>query len=114
MGEPNEGYNGWTNRKTWCVSLWLDNDEWTYSAVRELAERVIEETTEPASEFWTLAESRLYGLEEQLRSYVEELAEMTCPGVIEGASFVADLFQAALGEVNWREVAGNYLQEVCP
>lgn len=30
------GYNGWTNRATWCAALWLDNDEDT----RKAAERV--------------------------------------------------------------------------
>ena len=23
---PDTSYNGWKNRATWCVSLWLDND----------------------------------------------------------------------------------------
>jgi hypothetical protein len=28
-------YNGWHNRATWCVHLWLTNDEWTYDTLRE-------------------------------------------------------------------------------
>ena len=28
-------YNGWANYPTWCVALWLDNDEGTYNAVRD-------------------------------------------------------------------------------
>ena len=30
-------YNGWTNRDTWLVSLWLNNQEYTYKALRNAA-----------------------------------------------------------------------------
>lgn len=34
MNQP--GYNGWTNRDTWVINLWLNNDEYLYEAVLEL------------------------------------------------------------------------------
>lgn len=40
-----EKYNGWTNWETWNVSLWLDNDESLYNAVRGLTTEALEETT---------------------------------------------------------------------
>jgi hypothetical protein len=102
-------YNGWTNHETWCVSLWLDNDEGTYYAVRELTEEVCAEDS--TSEYWTVAESHRFNLADRLKDFVEELAEMTCPGCIEGASFVSDLLGSALGSVNWEEIAGNKVEE---
>lgn len=92
------GYNGWTNRETWCVSLWLDNEQGTYFAVRERAVDHMEDENP-----WQLAET--------IRSYVEDLAEMTCPGCTEGASFVTDLFGSALAHVNYIEIAENLLTD---
>lgn len=28
----NKTYNGWKNRATWNVALWIDNEEWIYRA----------------------------------------------------------------------------------
>lgn len=30
------GYNGWTNRETWLVNLWLTNDECYYEELQAI------------------------------------------------------------------------------
>jgi hypothetical protein len=34
----NEKYNGWLNYETWLIKLWLDNEQWSYQWIREMAE----------------------------------------------------------------------------
>jgi len=38
MHSTDETYNGWTNRDTWLVPLWIDNDYSTYQAKLHLLE----------------------------------------------------------------------------
>ena len=37
--EKTEGYNGWKNRQTWNVYLWIENDEPLYRAAVEFLQR---------------------------------------------------------------------------
>ena len=93
-------YNGWTNYETWLVALWIDNDPGTYERRREMATEAYE-----ANECDRDAASR--DLAEELKVWVEEeLAPTPEPGLL------SDLVGAALGEVNWDEIASNYIEEV--
>ena len=79
-----DAYNGWSNRETWTVNLWLtSNDEATYSAARDLVAGGTE---------WEAAD--------RLEAFVDEWIEQI--GTAQG--IVADLLNAALGRCNWREV----------
>lgn len=80
-------YAGWENYPTLIVNLWLSNDEYLYDQTRELIAQGGE----------------TYDLADNLKAYVEELAEQVAPQVFE-ASFVSDLFGYALGQVHWWEI----------
>jgi len=94
MGD--QTYNGWANYPTWCVNLWLGNDEGLY---REASER--------ASEWRRTTAAPRLPLADDLKSWVrDELA----PDL--GASFAADLLGYALDQVDWLEIADAWLEAV--
>ena len=79
-------YQGWTNYETWCVALWLDNEQGSYDYCVELAKDLDGDT---------------YALSERLKEMHEEAAP-------EVTGVFADLQNAALAAVNWRELAEHY------
>jgi hypothetical protein len=90
------GYNGWKNYETWCVNLWLSNDEGLDEMTRELVASFDEETL-------------VDEIADALKDFVEDLPE--CAEVREKASFVSDLLGAALSEVNWYEIATAWIED---
>lgn len=99
------GYNGWRNYETWAVALWIDNEQGSYSYSREMVSDAVEShaldpNTEPGE---TVSVS---DIADRLKDWIEESApEME-------ASLYSDLLNAALSEVDWYEIAENYLEEV--
>ena len=80
-------YNGWTNRETWLVSLWLNNDPVSYSMFSEALEL---DTSDFKKAEW---------LETQIKDEMYDLP-------LE-ASLWCDLLGTALARVDWREVIEN-------
>lgn len=60
------GYNGWPNRATWNVSLWLSNEEGLYNDVNVLERRYVRDP-EPDEE------SDVEDFAKALKAYCEEL-----------------------------------------
>lgn len=75
-------YNGWTNKETWLVNLWLGDllADWeskglpvTFDAVRDLVEEITSE--------------------------------------VKAEGFVSDLLKSSLGEINYHEIANHYKED---
>ena len=78
-------HNGYSNYVTWCVSLWICNDEGNYR-------------------YW-LTRAAQENLAEELESWAyEALPELT--------GFYADLMDYALGTVFWNEVADGLAEMI--
>jgi hypothetical protein len=104
-------YNGWTNYETWAVALWIDNERGSYEYWREEAKRHRKEAPvcrQVAEEIWTAEQAARFNLADQIKEEMEDGSP------IKEASVYADLLGAALGDVDWQEIAANILEELEP
>ena len=105
-------YNGWTNYETWSVNLWMSNDAGSDSYFNEIAQEIYNESEEELrsddSVLFTRDEVATRVLSDRLKDHFEEQqSELT--GV---TGVFADLLSAALGEVDWYEIAEHYIADV--
>ena len=77
-------YNGWCNRETWVVNLWLTNDECYYEELQAIIKNF--DSDEQA---------------EELEQYVHWIIDT------DDSSMTSDLLSTSLGRVNWHEIAEN-------
>ena len=94
----NQKYNGWNNYQTWVTALWIDNDYGSYQYRCELVEQVKEEHEDEEEQENCLASS--------LKNWIEEQNPLA-----DDASVFADLLNSALSEIDWQEIAENFLAE---
>jgi len=85
--KTNTTYNGWSNRETWVVNLWLSSEPYAYDMLRHIV-KAFETISEQAEE-----------LENCVRNDDNSLTGE--------ASMWGDLLNASLDRVNWYEIAEN-------
>ena len=99
-----ENYSGWTNRETWALALWLDNDEGFQERTAELTRDIFER----------------HGTVDAVRDALEEFAEelFTVDGYqnSHGVDIPLDLSRisediGSLYRVNYYEIAERYVSD---
>ncbi len=98
-----EKYNGWSNYMTWCVKLWIDNDETLSRRIDRIAKKCYKNAK--ASLHLSRKECAIFDFETILKHYIERLNPLY------NASMFADLLQWALDEVNWYEISEFIITE---
>jgi|SRR6185295_2367226 len=92
-------HNGYTNYETWLVSTWFQNEEGTMWYWEE-----------QAAEAFRRCRTDKDTAASELANLMKEETEEASP--CKDASFFTDLMNAALSEVNWYEIAQNYIESV--
>ena len=103
-----EKYNGWTNRETWAVALWLGNDREVKEAAVWHVEFGLKELDYLRGGFGQRSlESDLVVGGDALNDYYNHL--------VEEPEFDSTLMERDVGSywrVNWAEVADEYVTEI--
>ena len=104
MQTQDKTFNGWTNYETWNCALWIDNDQGEQEYWRERAR-----TVEPIqNEFMAEDRRKVAALAVDLQGTFENQAAEWMGSQV---GFFTDIFNAALREVNWTEIAEHLIDD---
>lgn len=95
-----DGYNGWANRETWLVPLWINNEQGSQEAVHELLRSTMRQHAQHTMD------------RHEAGVIIREWTEQEIWGDEAPASLATDLLGGALARVDWDEVGESFLTDV--
>ena len=101
-------YNGWSNYETWNWKLWLDNDQGAYEYWANRVQELNAIHFVPDDEWETTESLQIRALAEELESDCYERIDFFTN---EESGPFADILNAGINRIDWREIAENMLSE---
>ncbi len=102
--------NGWKNYETWATALWFSNGQGSVEYWREQAVEVLSRHSARKADHQRYSDATVE-LADVMKDQTEEGAtEEGAPRKVHG--LYADLLNAALSEVEWRDIAEHYIDAV--
>lgn len=117
--ESEAGYNGWTNRETWAVALWIDNEGYAGGehevhgkADEFVKEFLLAEETGALTDLQSIVGLRANCIAD-LAKWIEEAIAGDREDALgkDAVGLFEDLLDFALTRVDWREIATHYVDE---
>ena len=102
----NKTCNGYTNYETWNCALWLDNDQWTNEQISEKAQELVDDMEDPHDSDEVTGTTSLLG--DFIKDIVDQMDEEISP---KNASMFRDLLNAALGEIDYYDIAESQIAD---
>lgn len=93
-------YNGWTNYETWLANLWLDQDSYATEEISNVCLGLMGSWEDKSDVDYRLAEH----IENMMQEWIDNAP---CSD-----GFVTDLISAAFQQINFREIAGHFYDEL--
>lgn len=101
----NETYQGYTNKETWGLKLWIDNDQALQEHFHEVASEAL--AADYDLKYLTQQEEAERAIEDYLKEWTEENNPLR-----DEATLFSDLMQSAMDSINYREIAKELMKEV--
>jgi len=97
-------YNGWANRETWLVALWINNDQGWQESVHDA---ILEGNRHNVDADLNAADLLAWEAGDIVKDNVEEMTYGEDAALVAGLA--ADLLGTALAAVDWTEIGASFL-----
>lgn len=103
-----ETYNGWTNRETWAVALWINNEQGWQESVLEALRSAVDDDPNPDDELLGMTP---YRAGEIVREQVEDMLLSDEVGNVEWQRNVLHDI-GSLYRADWAEIGASFLSDL--